>query len=133
MIEKIFYGRNGIDAFSIFLLAAAMLFISFRWTLIIAILLIAYALFRCFSKNTDKRRAELWKFQSILLGTGKFIIKHTAGLRKFFSFQALKWRNRKTTVYFKCPGCKKVLSLPRNKGKLAVTCTVCRHQFIKKT
>jgi hypothetical protein len=133
MIERIFNGRNGIDGLSVFLLAVAMLFLPYRWTWIIALILIAYAIFRCFSKDISKRRAEQWRFQSGAIAVGRFFVRHTAGIRKHFSFQSLKWKNRKTTVYVKCPKCKGKLSLPRNKGKLAVTCTVCGHEFIKKT
>lgn len=133
MIERIFTGRNGIDGFSIFLLAVAMLFLPYRYTFIIAIVLIAYALFRCFSKNVVKRRTEAYRFQSIMLAAARFFAVRAMAVGRFFSFQSLKWRNRKTTVYFKCPKCKKRLSLPRHRGKLAVTCTVCGHEFIKKT
>lgn len=133
MIERIFYGRNGIDAYSMFIFAVALLFMSVKWTWIFGIALIAYALFRCFSKNITKRRSELWKFQSVLYAAIQYLRKHTVGLRKFFSLQSLKLKNRKTTVYFKCPRCKKILSLPRHKEKLAVTCTVCGNKFIKKT
>jgi ribosomal protein S27E len=133
MIEKIFNGRNGIDSFSIFLIAVAMLFVSFKWALIISIILIAYALFRCFSRNIVKRQGEQRVFQAVLFATSRFFVRHTVGIRKFLSLQSLRFKNRKTTLYIKCPKCKKVLSLPRNKGKLAVTCTVCGHKFIKKT
>lgn len=133
MIERIFNGRNGIDSFSIFLIAVAMLFMSSRWTLIISIVLIAYAIFRCFSRNILKRKGEQRMFKTALFAASRFFITHTTGIRKSLSLQSLKFKNRKTTVYVKCPKCKKVLSLPRNKGKLAVTCTVCRHEFIKKT
>lgn len=133
MIERIFYGRNGMDAYSMFLLSVAFLLMLSKWTWILGLVLIAYALFRCFSKNTNKRRSELWKFQSVMFSAIQFLKQHTVGLRKFFSLQSLKWKNRKTTVYFKCPKCKKTLSLPKHKGKLAVTCTVCGNKFIKKT
>ena len=133
MIERIFNGRNGIDAFSLFILTVALLFMISKWTFIIAFVLIIYALFRCFSKNIPKRRAELWKFQSVLYEIVQFFRKYTAGIGKSLSLQSLKWKNRKTTLYFKCPKCKKNLSLPRHKGKLSVTCTVCGHEFIKKT
>ena len=133
MIERIFNGRNGIDAYSLFLLTLALVFMPFGLAWILSLILIVYALFRCFSKNISKRRAELWKFQSVLSSTIRFIMRNTVGIRKYFSLQLLKIKNRKTTVYFKCPKCKKILSLPRNKGKLSVTCTVCGHGFIKKT
>lgn len=133
MIERIFNGRNGIDGFSVFLLLVGLVFLQSKWTWIIALAFIIYAIFRCFSKNISKRRAEQWRFQSAMFSVGRFFVNHTAKIRKYFRFHSLKWKNRKTTVYFKCPKCKNVLSLPRHKGKLAVTCTVCGHEFIKKT
>lgn len=133
MIEKIFYGRNGIDTFSLFLLLLAIPFSYFKYTLIIGFLLIAYAIFRCFSKNIVRRRAEEWKFKSILFSIKNFFSRHTKGIRGWFKFLSLKWKNRKTTVYFRCPKCKKILSLPKHKGKLAVTCTVCGNEFLRKT
>lgn len=133
MIERIFNGRNGIDAFSVFLFALAVLFVLSKWTWIIAVLLIGYALFRSFSKNVYKRRQELWKYQSLVMRFAKFAEKYLRKASNFFGFVSLKFKNRKTTVYFKCPNCRKILSLPRHKGKLAVTCTVCGHEFVRKT
>lgn len=138
MIERIFYGRNGLDALSLFLLAVAMIlliphagWLKLLW--IVAAVLIVWAVFRAFSKNIGKRRAELWRFQNGIAAFARGVVRHTARPRAFFAFQRLRWRNRKTTVYFKCPHCKKILSLPRRRGKLAVTCTVCGHKFIRKT
>lgn len=138
MIERIFYGRNGLDALSLFLLAAAMILLIphtgwLRLLWIIAAALIVWAVFRAFSRNIGKRRTELWRFQSGIASFARFMVRHTARLRAYFAFQGLRWRGRKTTVYFKCPHCKKILSLPRHRGKLAVTCTVCGHKFIRKT
>lgn len=133
MIEKMFYGRNGIDTFSLFLLLLAIPFAYFRYTFIIGLLLMAYAIFRCFSKKIERRRAEEWKFKSILFSIKNFFLRHTKRIRGWFKFISLKCKNRKTTVYFRCPKCKKILSLPKHKGKLAVTCTVCGHEFIRKT
>lgn len=133
MIERIFNGRNGVDIISVCVMMLALLFMPYKWTWIISVILIGYALFRCFSKNVYKRRQEVWKFQNGLMRFAQFFSRNTAGIRNFFKYLSLKWKNRKTTVYFKCPKCKKILSLPRHKGKLAVTCTVCGHEFIRKT
>jgi len=133
LIERIFNGRNGIDIISLCALMLALLFMPYKWTWLLAVALIGYALFRCFSKNIYKRRQEVWKFQNGLMRFAQFFARNTAGMRNFFKYISLKWKNRKTTVYFKCPKCRKILSLPRHKGKLAVTCTVCGHEFIKKT
>jgi len=40
---------------------------------------------------------------------------------------------RKYYVFFKCPKCKKTLRLPKNKGKLKVTCPICKYELFKKT
>ncbi|HBQ64708.1 MAG TPA: hypothetical protein DD727_07270 [Clostridiales bacterium] len=37
------------------------------------------------------------------------------------------------TFTFSCPQCKNKLRLPRNRGRLKVTCPVCKHEFFKKT
>lgn len=133
MIERIFYGRNGMDTFSLFLMLVSLPLLWFRWTAIAGFIIILYVIFRCFSKNIEKRRAEEYAFRNIMSRIGRFFSVHTLKLRNFFKYQSLKIKNRKTTVYFKCPKCRNKLSLPRHKGKLAVTCTVCGHEFIKKT
>ena len=32
------------------------------------------------------------------------------------------WKGRKTTAYLKCPNCGQMLSVPKGKGKIRVTC-----------
>lgn len=39
----------------------------------------------------------------------------------------------KDHIYCTCPECKKDLKLPRNKGKLKVTCPHCKYVFYKRT
>ena len=43
--------------------------------------------------------------------------------------QKSKHRDRKTHVFRKCPACKSVLRLPRQKGKHTVRCPRCQHRF----
>ena len=35
------------------------------------------------------------------------------------------WEGRKTTAYLKCPNCGQMLSVPKGKGKIRVTCPKC--------
>ena len=35
------------------------------------------------------------------------------------------WKGRKTTAYLKCPNCGQMLSVPKGKGKIRVTCPKC--------
>ena len=57
----------------------------------------------------------------------RFAAKPKAGV----SVAGKAWKNRKTTCYFKCKNCGAVLSVPRGKGKLRVTCPQCHEQTIR--
>jgi len=140
MFQRLFYGRNGFDPLSIFILILAIPFLYNRLLWIIALLLIGYALFRCFSRNIDKRRRELYGFMNLLRRISLFftrifkIVKlFFNGVHKIFATWGMRWKQRKEYVFVKCPHCKKLLRLPRHKGTIMVTCTVCRHEFKKKT
>ena len=82
---------------------------------------IAIALFRTFSRNPVRRRAENAKFLKI------------AG-------PALQWFRLRRTIhrdkehcYFKCPNCGQQLRVPRGKGKITVTCRSCGAVFEEKS
>ena len=121
-------GRYGADELSRFMtIAGAVLIVlslfrklSFLWFPAMALMI--WSLFRTYSKNIDKRMAE----RNWYLGLkGK-----AAG---YFSLLKKRWRDRKTHVYFKCPGCGKILRVPRGKGTLKVRCPQCGREIIKKT
>ena len=68
------------------------------------------AIFRMFSRNTYKRYQEN---------------------RKYLLFVSrIKDREHR---YYSCPRCHQTVRVPRNKGKIAITCPKCKEQFIKKT
>ncbi len=73
-----------------------------------------YSVFRLFSKNVVARRRENERFCG------------------FFKLRKNKFRDRKTHIYRKCPGCRVVLRLPRAKGKHTVVCPKCRERFTVK-
>lgn len=81
-----------------------------------------FAIFRVFSKNIEARRSEN---QSWLRFTGN--IKQKAMQSKNMRKQ------KKTHKFVKCKQCKRVLRLPKNKGKLNVTCPHCKNQFVVNT
>lgn len=114
-------GRNGTDALSAFLTAAALVIAvaasvsaaAIRLILtLVAIILAGIALFRIFSRNTARRRYENDVFLSIFRKSEK----KDAGFR-----------------YFRCPECKTECRVPKGKGKIKITCPKCGHQFIKRT
>ena len=44
-----------------------------------------------------------------------------------------QWQEYRTYRYLICPQCSQRLRVPRGKGKIRVTCTKCRNQFIAKS
>ena len=126
-IQRFMYGRYGNDQFGFFLLglsvAMSLLSTIFNFALLnlLAEVVIIYALFRMFSRNTYKRREENAKF-----------------MRRFNP--TLKWlrlqqtmRKDKAHRYFKCPNCSQYLRVPRGKGKITVTCRSCKASFQEKS
>jgi phage FluMu protein Com len=139
---RIFNGRNGIDPLSIFIVFLAFPFFGTRihYLWIIGVLIIAYALFRVLSKNVEKRRRELYVFYDILRKISLLLNRLVNRLRPFFSdmqkrsnLRRLKRNQKNDYIFIRCPKCKKTLRLPKNKGRLLVTCPNCRHEFRKKT
>lgn len=112
-------GRHGVDGLSNFLMVAGFVFIVlsvipgldfFSW---LALVLLMLSLLRSFSKNELKRSEENERYT-------RFIAKPKSTV----SLASKRWKNRKTTTYFKC-SCGKILSVPRGKGKIRVTCPNC--------
>ena len=83
----------------------------------------AYVLcvFRMFSRNLDKRRAENRRY--VTMAEKKKTERRQAKVR---------FQNRKTYKYFKCPGCKAWLRLSRGKGVVTITCSRCHTSFTQK-
>ena len=75
----------------------------------ISYVLMFWAIFRTFSRNTYKRYRENRKFLMLL--------------------DRIKDRDHR---YFTCPRCRQPVRVPRGKGKIAITCPKCKEKFIKK-
>lgn len=132
---KFMYGRYGVDEFGKAMLWAAVIlsvfglilnliglgfFISFPCS-IISTLLMIYIIYRAFSRNINKRVLENHKF-----------LKRTAKIRTYFRFCKTRYNDRKQYSYVKCPNCKNYSRVPKGKGKIKITCRVCKKQFEKK-
>lgn len=140
LFAKLFAGRNGLDRYTLFLALISVLFFPYPYIGIIGAVLLGYAVFRAFSKNIEKRRQELYRFEEInrkVAGfLAKFIYRIISWFRKLGTrLKSYKTRlsQRKQYVFLKCPQCKKRLRLPRKKGRLQATCPLCKVEFIKKT
>lgn len=128
-------GRYGRDQLNTFLLAVALILMivdTFTKTRVIsymlAILLILI-FYRMFSRNYAKRAAENQKYLDIkkgLFGGGP------GGL--FSGFKKKKQQMQdKDHAYFKCPKCKKMLRVPKGRGRIQIHCPQCGTEFIENT
>lgn len=85
-----------------------------RWLSIVALILLIIVFARMFSKNIEARHKENIAFVSFLPGVNLFIRR-----------QRVKWANRKTKAYVRCPHCNAEFALPKGKGRLRATCPKC--------
>lgn len=121
-------GRHGPDNLSNFLLitGAIVSFVSILPGLdllwIIAAAMLVWGFFRTFSKNTASRQRENEQWLRI-----------SARPRQCLELLNKQWAGRATTKYFRCKGCGAILSVPKGKGKLRVTCPKCHWQTEKKS
>lgn len=121
------YGRYGNDQLNMVLvllsLALYLVFAVTSWTFLYAVsfMLMAVALFRCLSRNYDRRRAENGKFLSLVQPVTRWY-----RLRRTI-------RRDKDHCYFKCPNCGQQLRVPRGKGRITVTCRGCGASFQEKS
>jgi hypothetical protein len=124
------YGRYGVDEFSrtitviAVVLSILSIFLSGWISLAVSVLtflLIVSVLRRTFSKNINKRVMENHKF-----------LAKTAKIREYFRFLKTRFNDRKYYKYIKCPKCKKYSRVPKGKGRIKITCRVCKNQFQKK-
>lgn len=115
------YGADDLYRFSA--VAAGVLLIvnlflrSFALWLFLTILLI-WIYYRALSRNIPARQAE-----------NRAFLKLKEAVGRHFRIAKLKFRDRKTYCYKKCPVCKKMLRLPRRKGKHTVNCPQCKNDF----
>ena len=113
-------GRYGTDKLNMYILGAGvivcLLTMFIPWAIVdLALSLLSYvlmiwAIFRTFSRNTYKRYQENRRFLLFL--------------------DRIKDREHK---YFHCPKCRQPVRVPKGKGKIAISCPKCREKFIRKS
>jgi len=131
-LARFMYGRNGSDQLNLALLAGYTVllllqvflnrFSAARMVLdILTLLLAAVILYRIFSRNLDKRRAENARFLNWW-----YPVKNRLSI--------LRQRSRdKEHRYFVCKNCKTVCRVPAGKGKVEITCPKCGGKIIGKS
>ncbi len=121
-------GRYGVDQLSV-----GLLFLSFLLSIIFYILpagILNYLvyipfivfLYRALSKNHVMRRKENNAFLKVWNPAAAWINKKRNRINSYKIYR-----------YFKCPGCKQEVRVPKGKGKIRITCPKCKLEFIKKT
>ena len=134
-IARFMYGRNGTDHLGMAILALyvfTMLLQSIMMLVfpneiiatifsIVIYVLCFIMLFRIFSRNLEKRRAENAKFLAWLMPKQNAL---TAARNR---------RRDKEHRYFKCSNCGAFCRVPRGKGKIQITCPRCRNTITGKS
>lgn len=125
-LQRFMVGRYGVDDFSKFLLGTALALcildifvdnvILNSWFFVIII----YAYFRIFSKNTMTRYQENLKFLQI----------KNKVLSRWNSEKSIM-KQRKTHHIYKCPTCQQKIRIPKGKGRICITCPKCKTEFTK--
>ena len=105
LLQALFAGRQGLSALLHLL------------TLVIA----ALVLFRMFSRNLEKRRAE----------NARFLSWWSPIQCRFHG--ARQRRLDKEHKYFTCKNCKTICRVPAGKGKIVITCPKCGRKIIGKS
>ena len=127
-VYQFMLGRYGSDQFNVFLVILAIVlmilnlfFIRNSFLSAIVGLILIYSLYRIYSRNIYRRRAENDKYLSII----QPIQKRISMIKKN--------REDHEHKYFLCPECKQTVRVPRGHGKITITCPKCSHKFDKKS
>ena len=127
-MSRFMYGRNGADQLGMATLVVGIVLdivsmfmrtVAARRILgIVTAVLLFVLLFRMFSRNLQKRRAEnAWFLQKIF-----YPVQRTFNGKK----QRIQDKEHK---YFTCPNCRTVCRVPKGKGKIVITCPKCRAEI----
>ncbi|NLB61196.1 MAG: hypothetical protein GX802_02030 [Clostridiales bacterium] len=125
-------GRYGFDKLYFILFIISIILLLFGalilvpiiklFMLILAFVVVAYALFRVFSRNKYKRSRE-----------NLLYLRLSSKVTGFIKQRIKMFRERKTHKFFKCPKCNANLRVPKGKGSIKISCPKCNESFIERT
>jgi hypothetical protein len=130
-MAQFMYGRRGMDEFSRFLLIAVLVLIILSCAtrgIVRSIFSFAelaglvYCYFRILSRDIYKRQKE-----------NAWYLQKKAAVRRWLISLRDRWQQRRDYRFFRCPSCHALLRVPKNKGKLLLTCRKCGNRFERKT
>lgn len=123
-----FKDRRGPEELANFCVVVALvlvvinIFASQLWITIVALALVAYAVWRMCSKNVVGRAKENVTFLRMLGPVRPWVQDPSAAMSE-----------TRTYKHVKCPNCGQKIRLPRGKGNLRVTCPTCHEKFESKS
>ena len=127
-LRRFMTGRYGTDQLNMgLLILCCLITLSARisgvyWLLFVSYAPLLFAVYRMFSRNLPKRRAE-----------NQWFLKFWAPVRQWIVQRFTMLRQRKTYRFYRCPGCHATVRVPRGKGKIEIRCPNCGSRFVKKT
>ena len=118
-VTRFMYGRYGSDQLGLALVSLALVLsivgsFAGRWVAVLSTALAIVAVARMLSRDIDARRKENRSF-----------LKLIAKPRRWCKRQYIKWQNRDTKAYVRCPHCHTEFALPKGRGKVRATCPKC--------
>lgn len=126
-MNRFFYNRYGMDNLNKILICIWLIFVAagnvFYKRIFVSLgsLFLIVAILRMFSRNKAARYKE-----------NMYVINKISDIKlKYKQFAARK--KDKNHNYFKCPNCKKYMSVPSKVGKVCIICANCKTQFIRKS
>lgn len=146
--KRFFDDRNGADELTITMMVAGIILILAYSLFTLPVLQIVFivlgvglfglGLFRAFSKNVGKRRAENASFVSFFKGGNKEARARAKAERD--QQEALRREkaaqrkaDEKIYTFFHCPKCRQELRVPKGKGKIMIRCPKCGEKFQRKS
>lgn len=139
-LARFFQGRYGSDALNIFLIVIALILSQFPWVYLLGYALMIAVIFRMLSKNIFKRQRELAVYNKIIgtrISTAYYKIstavkKGSRSLSTKYTALVKKQQDRKIYRFIRCKACKSMMRVPKNKGKVKITCPVCGLEITRK-
>lgn len=130
-LRDFFQRRYGLDGLSNFLIFIGIILTILnilitrqglnRVFILVANLLFIIVVFRALSTDINARYQENIKFYNA-----------TKPIRREIDIVRLKFKNRKTHRYIRCPKCRTHSRVPKGLGKIKITCKHCGNVFYKR-
>ncbi len=127
-LRSFMIGRYGVDKLNLFLLIVTTIasvicnIFQFELGMFLIYIPIIWCIFRMFSRDIYKRSSE-----------NQWFLNRYYPLEKQAIAIIHLLVGTKTHRYYKCPNCKQTIRVPRGRGKICITCSKCKNEFIKKS